>query len=80
VAELDSGRGARVRGRQPIEKYPGWEADEFGNLTLDVEIGSDRIRLATDAYDADTQVYTTYIGLRFSANQLGRHDSSRDRP
>jgi hypothetical protein len=61
------------------EGFPGSEADEQGTLTLWVVIAGKRICLATVTCDSDTGLYETFIGLPFSANQLGLHDSSQER-
>lgn len=61
------------------EKFPGWDKDEFGNLTFSVTVAGQQIQLATVTCDAKTGLYETYIGLRLQANQLGRHDASQER-
>jgi len=61
------------------ERFPGWEADEFGTLTLTVVIAGEKICLATVTCDPGTGLYETFIGLRLQANQLGLHDSSQER-
>lgn len=64
---------------QPSKDFPGWMADEFGTLTLSVEIAGKPITLATVAYDAGSGLYETFIGRRLTENQLGRIDSSQER-
>ena len=66
-------------GLSETEKFPGWEADEFGTLTLSVVVASEKIRLATVICDSETELYETFIGLPFERNKLGRHDSSQER-
>jgi hypothetical protein len=60
-------------------KFPGWESDEFGTLTLTIVIAGEAIRLATVMHDAGPDVFTTYIGRPVTGNQLGRIDSSQER-
>jgi hypothetical protein len=60
-------------------EFPGWEADDFGSLTLSVTVLGQVIRLATVTRDAETGLYETYIGYQVSSAQLGRHDSSQER-
>ena len=66
-------------GLSETEQFPGWEADEFGTLTLSVVVASEKIRLATVICDSETELYETFIGLPFERNKLGRHDSSQER-
>ena len=66
-------------GLSETEQFPGWEADEFGTLTLSVVVAGEKIRLATVICDSETGLYETFIGLPFGRNQLGRHDSSQER-
>jgi hypothetical protein len=62
------------------EAYPGWEVDSLGALSLTVTVAGEHITLATVTRDAETGLYRTYIGAPVTANQLGRHDSSRIGP
>jgi hypothetical protein len=63
------------------EKFPGWQSDALGDLTLTVTVGGEDIRLATVVYvPAEAgDLYETFIGPPSPANQLGRHDASRER-
>lgn len=63
----------------PSNEFPGWVQNEFGNLLLSVTIRGQEIRLATATHDSETGLYETFIGLRFTENQLGRMDSSQER-
>lgn len=36
----------------PSRDFPGWVADEFGNLTFSVTVAGERIILAAVSYDA----------------------------
>jgi hypothetical protein len=66
-------------GLSETERFPGWEADEFGTLTLSVVVAGEKIRLATVICDSEMGLYETFIGLPFGRNQLGRHDSNQER-
>jgi hypothetical protein len=66
-------------GDTPSEDYPGREASGIGTLRLTIVVAGVHITLATVTRDAGTGLFLTYIGEPVSANQLGRHDSSRGR-
>jgi hypothetical protein len=61
------------------DNFPGWVANEFGTLTLEVTIASRQIRLTTVTFEAETGLSETYIGLPFRHDQIGRIDSSQER-